>query len=173
MTVRLETKSAIARGLVGIYITGKYVQEMQENYRKGDWLEAAKDTGWFAVAITPVVAPRFFFGTIAFPLTVGVAAGVATTAVVLEVTGLGDWEDAVVLALDPPNPIEWAEVVGPAIQSEVTEPIIEYVTEELWQKQLVDPITAWGSRRKQEIIETKEWLEERKRLFLTGPYLPF
>lgn len=146
---------------------------MQENYRKGDWLEATKDTGWFAVAITPVVAPRLFFGSIAFPLTVGAAAGVATTALVLEVTGLGDWEDAVVLALDPPTPVEWVEVVAPAIQSEVTQPIIEYVTEELWQKQLVDPITAWGSRRKEEIIETGEWLEEQKRRFLTGPYLPF
>jgi hypothetical protein len=160
MTVRLETRNAIARGLVGIWITGRYVQEMRENYRKGDWLEAAKDTGWFAVAITPVVAPRFFFGTIAFPVTVGVAAGVATTAVVLEVTGLGDWEDAVVLALDPPTPVEWVEVVVPAIQSEVTEPIIEYVTEELWQKQLVDPITAWGSRRKKELIQGKEDIEQ-------------
>jgi len=62
---------------------------------------------------------------------------------------------------------EWADVVVPAIQSEVTEPIIEYVTEELWQNQIVDPITAWGSRRKEEIIETGEWLVERKRRILS------
>ena len=50
------------------------------------------------------------------------------------------------------SPTEFAEVVIPAIQSEVTEPIIDYVVEEIWEKQLVDPITGWVSRREDELI---------------------
>lgn len=157
------SKVGIARGLIGGYITLKYLQEMEENYRKGDWLEAAKDTGWFAVAMTPIVAPKFFWGSIAYPVTVGVTAGVVTTAVVLEVTGLGEWEDAVILALDPPTPVEWIKVVGPAIQSEITEPALKYV-EGLWETMKED-VTTW----RQDIQSSSaSWYQSTKEEMLYG-----
>lgn len=126
---------------------------MKQNYRDGNWLEAAKDTGFFSVAILPVVAPRMFFGTIAFPVLTGAAIGVGVTMVIAEVTGIGSAEEVLDLVLDPPSPKEWYDLVVPTIQEEITEPIIEYVTEELWQKQLADPISAWGSRRRRELEE--------------------
>jgi hypothetical protein len=165
-------KVKIARGLVGVYLTAQYYKEMQENYRKGDWLEAAKDTAFFSVAMAPVVAPNFFFGSVAFPVTVGIGTGLIATAVILEVTGIGEWEDVVEFALDPPTPAEWAEVVGPAIVSEVTDPAIKYLKEDLWQKQIVDPITGWGARRKAELIQAKQDLETglEKYWALTSPF---
>jgi len=72
------------------------------------------------------------------------------------------------------TPKEWLEVVGPAIQSEVTEPIIEYLTEELWQKQLVDPIGGWVSRREKDIRRAWQLSAPfRINRYLTGPSLPF
>jgi len=64
------------------------------------------------------------------------------------------------------SPAEWADVVVPAIQSEVTEPIIEYVTEELWQKQLVDPITGWAARRERDLKRAWEITRPRKPTWL-------
>jgi len=43
------------------------------------------------------------------------------------------------------------EVTVPAIQENITEPVIDYITEELWQKQLVDPIGGWLNRREREL----------------------
>jgi len=146
----------VARALTATYLTAKYLKEMNENYEAGNWLEAAKDTGVFAVTITPVVAPAFFFGSVAFPVTVGVTAGVIGTAAVLELTGLGEWEDAVDLVLEPPTPIEWYEVVAPAVKEKILAPTVEYVTEELWQKQLVRPVSGWVDRRAQELEQGKE-----------------
>jgi len=152
----MVTKVTVARGLTAGYLTLKYLKEMDENYKKGDWAEAAKDTGWYALAMAPVVAPTFFFGTVAYPVTVGIGVGIVSTAIFLEATGLGEWEDAVDLLLDPPTPKEWIEVVGPAIRTEVIDPTVEYVTEELWQKQLVDPISDWVSRRERDLREAWE-----------------
>lgn len=146
-------REQVARGLIGGYITLRYLKEMEDNYRKGDWLEAAKDTGFFAVAIAPVVAPRFFFGSVAYPVVVGATLGLTATAVILEATGLGEWEDVVDLIVDPPSPKEWYKVVAPAVREEVTEPIINYVVDELWQKQLVDPVSSWVSNRERELRE--------------------
>jgi len=162
MALSNATKAKIARGLVGGYLTLQYYKEMKENYRKGDWLEAVKDTGIYAVTITPFVAPTFFFAQVAFPVTIGVGAGLIATAAIVEVTGIGEWEDVVEMALDPPTPKEWIEVVAPAIQSEVTEPVIEYVTEELWQKQLVDPIGGWLGRRERDIERVWEITRPRR-----------
>jgi hypothetical protein len=119
----MVSKETIARGLIGFYLTARYIKEMEKNYRKGDWLEAAKDTGWFAIAITPVVAPRFFFGTIAYPVTVGVGTGLVATALIVELTGVGDWEDVVEMALDPPSPKEWYKVVAPEVKRATTEAV--------------------------------------------------
>lgn len=116
-------KEQTARWLIGGYLTARYIKEMKENYDNEDWLEASKDTAFFAVAITPVLAPRFFFGTVMFPVTVGVAAGVATTAVIVEATGIGTWQEVVELALDPPSPKEWYRVVAPEVKREVSETI--------------------------------------------------
>lgn len=157
----MVTKVAIARGITGAYLTLQYYDEMKDNYRKGNWLEAAKDTAFFAVVMAPVVAPNFFFGTIAFPVLTGAAIGVAATIIVVELTGIGTAEEVLDLVLDPPSPEEWVEVVGPAIKSEVTEPIIEYVTEELWQKQLVDPVGGWLSRRERDLA--RYWEVHRPR----------
>jgi len=39
---------------------------------------------------------------------------------------------------------EGGKVLGRKIQEEITEPIIDYVTEEIWKKQLIDPVsTGW------------------------------
>jgi len=147
----MVTKVAVARALTATYLVLKYQKEMKDNYRKGDWAEAGKDTAFFAVTMLPVVAPNFFFGTVAFPVLTGAAIGVAATIVIVEATGIGTAEEVLDLLLDPPSPKKWVEVVGPAIREEITEPVIEYVTEELWQKQLVDPIGGWLSRRERDL----------------------
>jgi len=64
------------------------------------------------------------------------------------------------------TPSEYIDVVVPAIQSEVTEPIIEYVTEEIWQKQLVDPIGGWLSRRERDLQRVWEITRPRKPTWL-------
>lgn len=157
------TKVGIARVTVAGYLTLRYHKEMEENYREGNWLEAAKDTAFFAVAISPVVAPGFFFGTLA-PVWIGVGAGVIATAAIVEITGIGEWEDVRDFVLQDPRdmPADYIETVAPAIQSEITEPMIEYITEELWQKQLVEPIGGWLSRRERELREAWEITKPRR-----------
>ena len=165
--LEVVTKVTIARGVAGAYLLLRYHKEMQENYRKGDWAEAAKDTAFFAVAIAPVVAPTFFFGTLA-PYWIGIGAGVVATGIIVEATGIGEWEDVRDFVLQDPRdmPRDYYETVVPAIQSEVTEPIIEYVTEELWQKQLVDPITGWVDRRERDLRRAWEITRPRKPTWL-------
>jgi len=158
----MVTKVGVARAITAGYLTLQYHKEMKENYRKGDWLEAAKDTAFFAVVLAPVVAPNFFFGSIAFPILTGAAIGVGATMLIVELTGIGEAEEVLDLVLDPPSPQEWAEVVGPAIQSEITEPMIEYITEDLWQKQLVEPIGGWLSRRERDLRQAWEITRPRK-----------
>jgi len=162
----MVTKVGVARAITAGYLTLQYHKEMKENYRKGDWLEAAKDTAFFAVVLAPVVAPNFFFGSIAFPILTGAAIGVGATMLIVELTGIGEAEEVLDLVLDPPSPQEWAEVVGPAIQSEITEPMIEYITEDLWQKQLVEPIGGWLSRRERDLRQAWEITRPRKPTWL-------
>jgi len=92
---------------------------MQENYAKGDWAEAAKDTAFFAVAVTPVVAPNFFFGTLA-PVWIGAAVGVGATIAIVELTGIGTAEEVLDLIVDPPID-DWYEVVAPAVKEKFAE----------------------------------------------------
>lgn len=94
---------------------------MEENYAKGDWAEAAKDTAWLAVTLTPVVAPSFFFGTVAFPVLTGAAIGIGTTMIIVEVTGIGTAEEVLDLVLDPPTPTEWIDVVVPEVEKKFSE----------------------------------------------------
>jgi len=114
-------KEQTARWLIGGYLTARYIKEMKENYDNGAWLEAGKDTAFFAVAITPVLAPRFFFGTVMYPVTLGIGAGVITTAVIVEAAGIGTWQEVLELTLDPPTPAEWYRVVAPEVKRELTE----------------------------------------------------
>jgi len=144
------TKVGVARALAATYLVLDYRKEMKDNYREGDWAEAGKDTFFFSIKILPVVAPGFVFGTMA-PVWMGVGAGVIATAAIVELTGIGTYEDVIDVLLDPPSPKKWVEVVGPAIQQEIIEPTVEYVTEELWQKQLVEPIGGWLSRRERDL----------------------
>lgn len=113
-------KEIVARATLAGYLTLKYHKEMEDNYRKGDWAEAAKDTAFFAVAMTPVVAPNFFFGTLA-PYWIGFGVGAVATAVIVEATGIGEWEDVRDLVLEPPSPKEWYEVIAPEVKREVKE----------------------------------------------------
>jgi len=163
------TKVGVARGITAAYLVLQYRKEMQENYDDGDWVEAARDTAFFSVAILPVVAPTFFFGQVAFPVLMGAAIGVGVTMAIVEVTGIGTAEEVLDLVLDPPSPKEWIEVVGPAVREEITDPIVEYVTEELWQNQLVDPIGGWISRRERDL--RRAW--EITRPTRPGPFWPF
>jgi len=110
----MATKIKLARGITAAYLFLRYKKEMEENYRKGDWVEAGKDTAWFAFAVTPVVAPNLFFGTLA-PVWIGLGAGVIATAAIVEVTGIGTTQDVIDLVLDPPNPVEWYQVVAPEV----------------------------------------------------------
>jgi len=114
------SKVVLARGITAAYLLLKYRKEMQENYAKGDWAEAAKDTAFFAVAITPVVAPNFFFGTLA-PVWIGAAVGVGATIAIVELTEIGTAEEVLELIVDPPTPVEWYEVVAPAVEEKYKE----------------------------------------------------
>jgi hypothetical protein len=113
------TKAGLARLSIGSYLALQYQQEMKENYRKGNWLEAAKDTAFFAVAMTPIVAPAFFFGTLA-PVWIGLGVGVIATAVIVEATDIGTTQDVIDMVLDPPI-TDWYEVVAPEIEKKSDE----------------------------------------------------
>lgn len=168
----MVTKVGIARGLTAAYLLLQYQKEMRENYAKGDWLEAAKDTGFLAITLTPVVAPNFFFGTVAFPVLTGVAIGVGATMVIVEVTGIGTAEEVLDLLLDPPSPTEWYEVVAPEVEREFT----ETVTTTLGVASLLYNIARREVDRRvtaieQGLIEASEWIDEHNP-FVTAPYLP-
>jgi len=55
------------------------------------------------------------------------------------------------------SPEEWA----PTVVEYIAEPVVEYVTEELWQRQLVEPITAWVNRRERDLQRTWEQFKPR------------
>jgi len=156
----MVTKVGVARGLTAAYLLLQYRKEMEENYRKGDWAEAAKDTAVLGVTLTPVVAPNIFFGSIAFPVLTGVAIGTVTTMAIVEIAGIGTAEQVLDLVLDPPSPKEWTEVV----QDELIQPAKKYVIEELWEEQLVKPVTGWVNRRIDELELV--WSITRPRLLL-------
>ena len=115
----MVTKVGVARGITATYLLLQYQKEMRDNYAKGNWLEAAKDTGWLALTLTPVVAPNFFFGTVAFPVLTGAAIGVGATMIIAEATGMGTAEEVLDLVLDPPT--DWLEVVAPAVEQKYKE----------------------------------------------------
>jgi len=58
------------------------------------------------------------------------------------------------------------------IVEKVTDPAITYLQEEIWQKQLVDPITGWIGRRERELAQAKKDLETglKKYWALTSPF---
>jgi len=58
------------------------------------------------------------------------------------------------------------------IVEKVTDPVITYLEEEIWQKQLVDPITGWVGRRERELAQAKKDLETglKKYWALTSPF---
>lgn len=139
------TKVGVARGITAAYLILKYQKDMRDNYREGDWAEAAKDTGFFAVTMLPVVAPSFFFGSVAFPVLTGAAIGVVATIIIVEVTGIGTAEDVLDLVLDPPTPKEWIEVVAPAVKEEIILPAAEaYVG---WVERRAEEYVGWVDRR--------------------------
>lgn len=140
------SKEKLARGLVGGALTLRYLKEMKENYEKGDWAEAAKDTAFFSIAIAPVAAPSLFWNAV-YPVAAGYAVGIGATAVIAEATGIGEWEEVIFeMGLYPVETIkDWPGVVLPAIKSEITDPIITYLEEDIWADQLVKPISEWWS----------------------------
>jgi len=156
------SKAAIARGGIGFYLTLRYLKEMQDNYRKGDWLEAGKDSAWFALAITPVVAPEFFFTRVAYPVVLGVGAGTLAAIAIVEVTGIGEAEDIVNFVLDPPTPAEWYDVVAPAVEKKFAEIDQKIVEVEI-------AAAGWVDRR---LMDVQHYLEseyqEKKRMVETG-----
>jgi len=147
------TKMKIARGLVGFYITVEYLDQMNDNYRKGDWLEAGKDTAFYTLAMAPIVAPKLFWGTVAYPVTIFVASTFAATVVIVELTGIGTVGDVVEMYLSPVETIkelpEAAEVVGNYIVENI-DPAISAL-EEVWETQIVEPVGGWLSRRERDL----------------------
>ena len=49
------------------------------------------------------------------------------------------------------QPKKYKERSVPLIRKYITEPVIDYVVEELWQKQLADPIGTWYDQRKKDL----------------------
>jgi len=158
----MVTKVGVARGITAAYLVLKYRKEMKDNYRKGNWAEAGKDTAFFAVTMLPVVAPNFFFGTVAFPVLTGAAIGVGATMIIVESTGIGTAEEVLDLVLDPPSPKEWYDVVAPEVKKKAGE--LQTISEE-FQIGAV----AWVDRR---LMEGQHYLEreyqEKKELVETG-----
>jgi len=157
------TKVGVGRFLVGSYLVLEYQKEMEENYRKGDWLEATKDTGFFAVKMLPVVAPAFVFGTLA-PVWGGIALGVVTTAVIVEATGIGEWEEVRDLLLEPPNPVEWYETVAPEIGKKSEEfqiAAVAWVDRRLMEGQHY--IEAKVKQKKSQLESGWDWVEDNWR----------
>lgn len=144
------SKVVIARGITAAYLLLRYRNEMQENYAKGDWAEAAKDTAFFAVAITPIVAPSFFFGTVAYPVLVGAAIGVGATIAIVEITGIGTAEEVIEMVVDPPID-DWYEVVAPAVEEKFAE--IAQASDDF---QIA--AVAWVDRR---LMEGQHYLEQQ------------
>ena len=153
------TKVGLARAVVGTYLVLQYRKEMQDNYEKGDWAEAAKDTAFFSVKMLPVVAPAFFFGTLG-PVWIGLGAGVIVTALIVEATGIGTTQDVIDLVLDPPGPIEWIEVVGPAVKEEIIVPAAE-------------AYAGWVDRRIEDVETGWELINRYGRWRNPTPGLPF
>ena len=155
------TKGGAARVIAASYLVLKYRKEMQENYRKGDWAEAGKDTFFFSLAVLPVVAPTFVFGTLA-PVWVAGAGVVITTAAIVNLTGIGTTQDVIDILLDPPTPTEWYDVVAPEVKKKAGE--LQTMSEE-FQIGAV----AWVDRR---LMEGQHYLEreyqEKKELVETG-----
>lgn len=120
----MVTTATFARWGAAGFVTILYVDEMQDNYEKGNWLEAAKDTGWYVLAMTPLVAPEFFWGSVAFPVIAGATLGLGVTWLILEVTGIGDAGDVWEIITDPPIGDwggEWYDVVAPEVKRKVSE----------------------------------------------------
>jgi hypothetical protein len=153
------TKVGLARAAAGAYIILDYHREMEENYRKGDWLEAAKDTGFFAVKMLPVVAPAFVFGAMA-PYWIGAAVGVGATMAIVEITGIGEWEDVRDLVLDP-DPVEWYKVVAPELEKKYRD--YEQKTEE-WSV----AAAGWIDRRLMDVQHSLEREYQEKKTLLQG-----
>jgi len=156
----MVTKIGVARGITATYLLLQYQKEMRDNYDKGDWLEAAKDTGWLALTLTPVVAPNFFFGTVAFPVLTGAAIGVGATMIIVEATGIGTAEEVLDLVLDPPT--DWLEVVAPALEEKFAE-----IAKKSDEAQIA--AVAWVDRR---LMDVQHYLEreyqEKKQQAETG-----
>lgn len=56
------------------------------------------------------------------------------------------------------------------IVEKVTDPAITYLQEEIWQKQLVDPITGWVGRRERELAQAKKDLESGLKKYWAMPH---
>jgi len=58
------------------------------------------------------------------------------------------------------------------IVEEVTDPAITYLQKEIWEKQIVEPVTGWVARRERELIQAKKDLETglKKYWALTSPF---
>jgi hypothetical protein len=150
---------AATRGIFGIYLTIRYFREMQDNVSEENWREAVSDTAWYGIAVSPVVAPNFVFGTLS-PYAIGAAVGVGTTYLVLDQLG---WESEsfteLVFDTDVRDiPGKYIEVVGPAVLGKINEVFEESENQlqEEWNY-LKDKAAQGASYGKTKLDEVLDW----------------
>jgi hypothetical protein len=125
--------AAQTRFTVGSYLTIRYLREMKQNYKAGDWREAFSDTAWYAIAIAPIASPTVWGA--AHPYVVGTALGIGATYVVADQLGY-DTEPFTELVFDTDVrdiPKKYIEVVGPAVLGKITE-VYEETEKQLLQE---------------------------------------
>jgi len=143
--------------------------------KKGDHVADAIVVVSTAVAVGAIWAPEIratiVAGALATPLAPIAAVVISAYAVggIISYLAAEEGKEAEALVEYYHDPIG---TTGDIIVEKVTDPVITYLEEEIWQKQLVDPITGWVGRRERELAQAKKDLESglKKYWALTSPF---
>jgi len=122
--------------------------------KKGDHVADAIVIASTTIAVVaiwnPEIRATIVGAALATPLAPAAAVAVTAYAIggVISFVAAEEGEEAQALVDYYHDPIG---TTGDILVREVTDPVITYVTEELWQKQIADPIGGWLSRRERDI----------------------
>jgi len=122
--------------------------------KKGDHISDAIVIASTTIAVVaiwnPEIRATIVGAAMASPLAPAVAVAVSAYAIggVISFVAAEEGEEAQALVDYYHDPIG---TTADIIVREVTDPMIEYVTEEIWQKQLVEPIGGWLYRRERDL----------------------
>jgi len=151
----------------------------QVRRKKGDHVADAMVVAGTAISIGAIWYPEIratmigaALGTAAAPVAVAAVAAYAVGGVIAFAAADPDddgWYGVEALKEYYHDPIG---TTADIIVEKVTDPAITYLQEEIWQKQLVDPITGWVGRRERELAQAKKDLETglKKYWALTSPF---